>query len=220
LTAGDPAARSALETERVRDQRGGKWRIIRSIHRRRPLLTAVLVLAAPAHSLLTDTFAFDLLGSDRSWRFFVPWLLVLFGVAVRLWGSGNLRKNREITDSGVYRLVRHPLYLGSLAFFLAYFLTAVDPRVGFLLFAVLVAFVYYPTMLSEEEFLALRFPELSTYDRPPRLIPDLRRFPEALRTDRFDARAAYRNLGFRSAWFVLVLPLFLRILRWIQSSIA
>lgn len=35
------------------------------------------------------------------------------GEVLRLWASGHIHKGREITRSGPYRLVRHPLYLGS-----------------------------------------------------------------------------------------------------------
>jgi protein-S-isoprenylcysteine O-methyltransferase Ste14 len=35
------------------------------------------------------------------------------GEALRLWAAGHLDKGREITRSGPYRYVRHPLYLGS-----------------------------------------------------------------------------------------------------------
>jgi protein-S-isoprenylcysteine O-methyltransferase Ste14 len=204
----------------LRQARGGVWPLIRWIHRRRPILTAVVVLAAPAHTLLTTSEPFDLLTPDGSLRFVAAWALVFFGILVRLWGSGNLRKNQEITSSGIYRLVRHPLYLGSLSFFLAYFLTAAVPPVGMALFVGLVLLVYYPTMLGEEEYLTFKFPgQFAEYRPPPRLIPDLRRLPEALRTDRFEIGKAYGNLGFRSFWFVLLLPLFLRILGWLDSSV-
>jgi hypothetical protein len=48
-----------------------------------------------------------------------PWSLVvglfvgLPGEVLRLWAAGHIHKGREITRSGPYRLVRHPLYLGS-----------------------------------------------------------------------------------------------------------
>src|SRR5690606_14280620 len=113
--------------------------------------------------------------------------------------------------------VRHPLYVGSLAFFLAYFLTVGDIWIGLALYATLVLLVYYPTMLGEEEYLTLKFPDqFSQYRPPPRLLPDLRRLPDALSSDRFDFSEAYRNLGFRGGWFLLALPAFLRLLRWIQ----
>jgi hypothetical protein len=39
--------------------------------------------------------------------------IALVGEAVRVWASGHLEKSREVTRSGPYRWVRHPLYLGS-----------------------------------------------------------------------------------------------------------
>lgn len=35
------------------------------------------------------------------------------GELVRLWAAGHLEKSREVTTSGPYRYVRHPLYFGS-----------------------------------------------------------------------------------------------------------
>ncbi|MDR0787272.1 MAG: hypothetical protein LBG44_05345, partial [Gemmatimonadota bacterium] len=96
--------------------------------------------------------------------------------------------------------------------------TTTDPRVGLVLFAVLVGFVYYPTMLSEEEYLIAKFPAVAAGRAFPwRLIPDPRRLPEAISTDCFTVQTAWNNLGFRSAWFILGLPLFLRVLQWVQG---
>ena len=39
--------------------------------------------------------------------------IALVGEAVRFWAAGHLEKGREVTQSGPYRLTRHPLYLGS-----------------------------------------------------------------------------------------------------------
>ena len=39
--------------------------------------------------------------------------IALAGEALRIWASGHIDKGREVTRSGPYRLVRHPLYLGS-----------------------------------------------------------------------------------------------------------
>lgn len=209
--------RTETVIDTLKSERGGVWPIIRWIHRRRPVLTALIVLAAPIHTLLDSARPIDLLSMEVDLRFLLAWTLMFFGVAVRLWGSGNLRKNQEITDTGIYRLVRHPLYLGSLSFFLAYFLTVGDLTTGLILFFILVALVYYPTMLGEEEYLSLKFPaQDARYRPPPRLLPDLRRLPDALRSDRFETRAAYRNLGFRSAWFLVALPIFLRGLDWLD----
>jgi protein-S-isoprenylcysteine O-methyltransferase Ste14 len=35
------------------------------------------------------------------------------GEAIRIWAAGHLHKSREVTASGPYRWVSHPLYLGS-----------------------------------------------------------------------------------------------------------
>ncbi len=35
------------------------------------------------------------------------------GEAIRVWAAGHLRKSREVTVSGPYRWVAHPLYVGS-----------------------------------------------------------------------------------------------------------
>lgn len=212
-----PTVRADGEIDRLRAERGGAWPTIRWIHRRRPVLTALLVLAAPVHTLLTDARPVDLLVPDDSWRFVLPWVLMVLGVLVRIWGSGNLRKNEEVTQTGVYQMVRHPLYTGSLAFFLAYFLTVGDWRVGLALFLALTLLVYYPTMLGEEEYLALKFPEQShARDHLPRLLPNPLRLPDALRTDRFTLNKASGNLGLRSAGFLVALPLFLKLLGWVE----
>lgn len=39
--------------------------------------------------------------------------VALVGEAIRIWAAGHLEKSREVTSSGPYRFVRHPLYLGS-----------------------------------------------------------------------------------------------------------
>ena len=35
------------------------------------------------------------------------------GEIVRIWAAGHVEKSREVTQSGPYRFVRHPLYVGS-----------------------------------------------------------------------------------------------------------
>jgi protein-S-isoprenylcysteine O-methyltransferase Ste14 len=35
------------------------------------------------------------------------------GEALRIWAAGHLEKSREVTRSGPYRWIRHPLYAGS-----------------------------------------------------------------------------------------------------------
>jgi protein-S-isoprenylcysteine O-methyltransferase Ste14 len=39
--------------------------------------------------------------------------IAIAGEALRIWAAGHLEKGREVTMSGPYRMMRHPLYLGS-----------------------------------------------------------------------------------------------------------
>jgi protein-S-isoprenylcysteine O-methyltransferase Ste14 len=41
-------------------------------------------------------------------------LVAAVGECVRIWAAGHLEKGREVTRSGPYRFVRHPLYVGSM----------------------------------------------------------------------------------------------------------
>ncbi len=202
-------------------QPSARWvGVCNRIRGKRPLLTALFVLAALILALASGEPPANLLAPRWTLGFVVPWLLLLAGVGVRIWGAGNLRKNQEITDTGIYRMVRHPLYTGSLLVFLVYFLTVGNPWVGLALFVAMVGLVYYPTMISEEQGLAHRYPEhFDRYIRRPRLVPNLRRLPEARATDRFSIRAARSNLGVRSLWVLVLLPLFLAALARIEQMI-
>jgi len=209
-----------MTPRREAEKSGSLWAAIRWIHRRRPLLTALFVLAVIGLALLDRDPPADLLRPRLSALFLIPWLLMLYGVGIRIWGAGNLRKNQEITRTGIYRMVRHPLYVGSLAMFLAMFLTVGNALTGLILFVAMVVLVYYPTMLDEEAYLETNFPEqTSGYLHLPRLVPNLLRLPEAMETDRFTFRTAYDNLGIRSAGFLIALPVLLEGLRWIEGRL-
>src|SRR5260221_12559252 len=39
--------------------------------------------------------------------------IATLGELLRVWAAGHLEKGREVTQSGPYRLIRHPLYTGS-----------------------------------------------------------------------------------------------------------
>ena len=40
-------------------------------------------------------------------------MIAVSGEMVRIWAAGHLEKGREVTQSGPYRITRHPLYVGS-----------------------------------------------------------------------------------------------------------
>ncbi len=202
------------------EQQGLFWEAIRWIHRRRPFLTAVFVILLLVLAFLGDHPPADLLTPRWKPLFVIPWALVFFGIAVRVWGAGNLRKNQEITSTGIYQMVRHPLYVGSLSIFLALFLTVGNPWVGLVLFLAMVFLVYYPTMMDEEAYLVSHFPEAASgYARLLRLVPNPARLGDAMRTDRFTFRAAYHNLGLRSLSFIIILPLLLESIRAVKEAL-
>lgn len=65
-----------------------------------------------ALGFLSAIFAYWLARS--TWRSITIGLgVALIGELVRVWASGHLDKAREVTRSGPYRFVRHPLYFGS-----------------------------------------------------------------------------------------------------------
>lgn len=202
------------------EQKGLRWDVIRWIHRRRPLLTAVFVVLLLVLALLGDHPPAELLRPRWEPLFVIPWLLIIFGIAIRIWGAGNLRKNQEITSTGIYQMVRHPLYVGSLSIFLALFITVGNPWVGLGLFVAMVFLVYYPTMMNEEAYLISHFPEhVADYSRLLRLVPNPARLGDAMRTDRFTFRAAYHNLGLRSLGFIVILPLLLETIRAVKAGL-
>lgn len=47
-------------------------------------------------------------------HFLIAMPLIGFGAALRGWGAGHLVKNAELTTTGPYAYLRHPLYLGTM----------------------------------------------------------------------------------------------------------
>ena len=91
--------------------------------------------------------------------------VALIGQVLRIWAAGHIEKGREVTRSGPYRYVRHPLYLGSTIMGVGFMIAArswvVAAFVGTYLLFTLVA-----AMRTEEATLDERFAgEYSAYRR-------------------------------------------------------
>ena len=116
-------------------------------------------------------------------------LVALMGEAVRVWAAGHLEKGREVTSSGPYRWVGHPLYVGSSILALGIVIAARSVWVG------LLALVYMSSTIAaairtEEAFLRDTFGD--AYDRYQcGGTPTARRFS----LDR-----AMRNREYRAIW--------------------
>lgn len=97
--------------------------------------------------------------------------VVACGLGLRAAAAGHVKKDRELTTSGPYRWVRHPLYAGSMLIAAGF---AVASRNGWVVLAMAVMFaaIYWPVILSEEDYLRANFAGYDEYARRvPRLLP-------------------------------------------------
>jgi protein-S-isoprenylcysteine O-methyltransferase Ste14 len=78
------------------------------------------------------------------------------GEALRLWAAGHLEKSREITCSGPYRFLRHPLYVGSSLMGAGLGVAAGSQAVA-LLVAIYLGSTITAAILTENAFLRQRF---------------------------------------------------------------
>jgi protein-S-isoprenylcysteine O-methyltransferase Ste14 len=97
------------------------------------------------------------------------------GELLRVWAAGHIEKGREVTRSGPYRFVRHPLYLGSAIMGAGFVVAARSWVVGAIVVAYLGA-TLMAAMRTEESILEARFPgEYAAY-REGRAAAAPRRF--------------------------------------------
>jgi len=130
--------------------------------------------------------------------------IAALGEAVRIWAAGHLHKSREVTASGPYRLVPHPLYVGSSVMGVGLAIACASIPV-----AVLIALYLVTTLTaaikSEEAFLRRAFGE--QYDLYRSGIAAKRRDPGSSRR-RFSLAQAIANREYRAvAGFVVALLL-------------
>lgn len=103
-------------------------------------------------------------------------LLVVSGLALRSWAVGILRKNRELTTTGPYRLIRNPLYVGSFLMMFGFCALLNNPyNIWFVLGPVLI--IYILKVRQEERLLAVKFPAQWTEyaSTTPRFFPRVAR---------------------------------------------
>jgi protein-S-isoprenylcysteine O-methyltransferase Ste14 len=88
--------------------------------------------------------------------------IAIAGEALRVWAAGHLEKGREVTSSGPYRFIRHPLYAGSTLMGVGLAVAAASPIVAGLVGVYLLTFIT-AAVRTEEAFLRSRFGD--AYDR-------------------------------------------------------
>ena len=100
--------------------------------------------------------------------------IMAVGIFIRIWATGYIHKDKEVTTDGPYKLLRHPLYLGNFIEGLGF---AVFANVWQLtaLYIPVFLLVYYKKMRLEENYLRGEFG--NKYDvyqeTTPMFIPDL-----------------------------------------------
>ena len=115
------------------------------------------------------------------------------GESLRVWAAGHLEKSREVTRSGPYRWMRHPLYVGSAIIAAGVVIAARHPVV--LVLIVLYIGTTVPAAIHREEtFLRQTFGD--TYDR-------YARSESTPMTRRFSLARARRNREYRAVLGVL-----------------
>jgi len=147
---------------------------------------ATLVLASPAQSALWP------------WGFAGGAAVAVAGEALRFWGCGHLRKNKDVITSGPYAYVRNPLYLGTLLIVVGFCVAAGNAVVlyGLLPVALLAFFVYYTPKKErvESDRLRRRFGARfdAYHDAVPGYLPRITRWSGASDL-RWSGRLAVEN---------------------------
>ena len=106
--------------------------------------------------------------------YFLGVVSATLGIAVRMWASGHVKKDKVLATTGPYAYVRHPLYVGNHLITFGFCLAS-GLWWSFLVWIVL-GFFYYPqTIAHEDRLLARLFPgEWEAWAKETRaLIPRL-----------------------------------------------
>jgi protein-S-isoprenylcysteine O-methyltransferase Ste14 len=103
------------------------------------------------------TGAVALVVASPTWATWRAGLVVaVLGEALRIWAAGHLEKSREVTSSGPYQWIRHPLYAGS-AFIAAGVGMASNSVVVAVVVTVYMAATLAAAVKTEEAFLRATF---------------------------------------------------------------
>jgi protein-S-isoprenylcysteine O-methyltransferase Ste14 len=129
--------------------------------------------------------------------------VALVGEALRVWAAGHLEKSREVTRSGPYRWMQHPLYAGSAVIAAGVVIASRSPIVGALAAIYMIATI---TAAVKTEAAILRAAFGGTYDdyRASRGAPMERRFSMARAVRNHEYRAA---IGVLAGFALLALGL-------------
>lgn len=81
--------------------------------------------------------------------FYAGAALVVLGIAIRLWASGHVKKNKALATDGPYAYVRHPQYVGNITLGFGFALAS-GLWWGFPVY-LLILLLFYPPAISRED---------------------------------------------------------------------
>jgi len=88
------------------------------------------------------------------------WLMglavVVIGESLRIWASGHIHKSAQVTCTGPYAMVRHPLYLGHFLIASGFCISG-DSLIAFIIVSISFFIIYIPTWKNEEKNLSELF---------------------------------------------------------------
>ena len=137
----------------------------------------------------------------------------VFGILIRAWASGHIRKNQNLAVSGPYAYTRNPLYLGSFLLGVGFTIASGVWWLA-LIFIVLFLGIYLPVMRVESEDLTQIFgDDYNEYKRNvPLFFPRLRAWKKGVEKFDFQLYLRYREyraaFGLIFAWSVLAAKAF------------
>lgn len=102
-------------------------------------------------------------------------IVAVFGEAVRFWAAGHLEKGREVTTTGPYAFMRHPLYVGSTIIGVGLAVASASLVVALLVLGYL-AITLTAAITTEEAHLTDKFGPAYPEYREGRAVKERRRF--------------------------------------------
>jgi len=141
----------------------------------------------------------------------------LLGLFVRIYAVSHSPKNtsgrntkrqlaEELNTSGIYSLVRHPLYVGNFFMWLGIGILTQNP--WFIIAFVFVYWVYYERiMFAEEQFLRRKFgdPYLKWAEKTPAFIPDFKNWKSPVLPFSWKKMVKKEKNGFFAVFLVIFL---------------
>ena len=81
--------------------------------------------------------------------FFIGAVLACLGIAIRLWSSGHIKKNKALATDGPYAYVRHPIYVGNIT--LGFGFSIASSLWWSLPLFILILITFYPHAIRSED---------------------------------------------------------------------